>query len=192
MAVNLIDIFRTRIRFRWQRFSDRGKTICNYLSSPPTDSLTPSPADSEMRRSSFSDLQQHQQHQQHQVFYNYLDIPNWSSPDHANNNSNNNNGIDIDTILKLLFSPRNSHFHNIRTKSPRNSLETSSRSQFSVNHLKSVSEMYHSQRRNTLGALGLSRRESFQLQIMRDQVEDQLILNRRSVSIQLSSSFFGL
>ncbi len=141
-----------------------------YSSQLNTHSLTPSLVDSEMRRNSFSDLHQHhyhQQQQQHQVFYNYLDIPNWSSPDHASNNT----GVDIDTILKMLFSPRNSHFHNVRTKS-RNSLETSSRSKFSLNHLKSVSEIYHSQRRNTLGALGLSRRESFQLQIMRDQVND--------------------
>ncbi len=143
-----------------------------------------------MRRNSFTNLQQHQQQQQqqHQVFYNYLDIPNWPSPDHANDS--NINGVDIDTILKMLFSPRNSHFQNIRTKSPRNSLETSSRSKFSLNHLKSVSEMYHNQRRNTLGSLGLSRRESFQLQIMRDQVNNVKLLIFYSKSSWTRPSFF--
>ena len=96
-----------------------------------------------------------------QVSFKFSDIPNWSSSDHQTNS-------DIETILKMLFSPRNSHFHRdyrSRAGTPRGSLETSG-----VNQFKSFGEMYHSQRRNTLGALGIIRRESFQLQILRDQV----------------------
>ena len=99
-----------------------------------------------------------------QVLYKFLDIPNWSSIDQQQNS-------DIETILKMLFSPRNSHFHRdyrSRAGTPRGSLEASSRS--GVNHFKIFGEMYHSQRRNTLGALGIIRGESFQLQILRDQV----------------------
>jgi hypothetical protein len=98
------------------------------------------------------------------ILYKMLDIPNWSPNEHQQNS-------DIETILKMLFSPRNSHFHRdyrSRAGTPRGSFENSFKS--GVQEFRSFGEMYHSQRRNTLGALGVIRRESFQLQILRDQV----------------------
>ena len=85
-----------------------------------------------------------------------------------------NQGNDIETILKILFSPRSSHFnqdYRVRTGASRSSIE-SNISRVNLSYLRSVGELYPSRRRNTLCAIGISnssRRDSYHLQILRDQ-----------------------
>ena len=72
--------------------------------------------------------------------------------------TDDHNNSDIDTILKMLFSPRSSHFnrdYRSRTGTPRNSVE-SGISRMNLNYLRDVGELYHRYTTEAIGNIGWS------------------------------------